>query len=662
MYLFFTIFSVYLFVLCPSIYVGDSALLTAASFSLGTAHPPAYPLYVLLGKLITFLPFGSIGFKLNLISSLFGALAACVVFRCVLYMTENRYAAWASGLFLAVVPLFWGESSKAEVYTLNAFICSVILFATLKMIREDGSFYRQSFFLAFLIGLGMANHHTAPLMGLAAIPVFLARWRELRFRWLFFMIIFFAAGLSVNLLIYIRSRVAVTSGIEFLYSFGGTFDTLMFTFLRKTYETGTAASLTSATTSFFANFIKANLNVLKLIILPNMHYASLPVVFIGLFKIFKERRFFIYTVSLLFFWITFLGVVASAGSAAKEDIDVISVYFIQVFLIISVVFGAGIAFILEKVSLRWQGSFLPGFISCAAVALPLSLAPQAYGVAHSNQHALAYTFARDMLSVLPVNSMIIHYDDNPSFTSYYMQAAERFRDDVMTIYIGGKNDVYGMGSAPAWKYRMLHPDFFATHKMDFGYLDREFASKGKLFTSDPRKMSKAMTDHYSLKMWPLTATLYPRGFVPNESITEDLFLGAYDFLDYDTIRSLPHLDDFFAVELVNHYALTSIIYGDIMNRNGYAEAGRKAIEESMSLADPKKFLGTYIKYLLDNNREAYAFDFLGALEKSPDEYLNATAHILEYKLLSAVGRNEDAEKKYDYLRKNNLMAIGKPGS
>jgi hypothetical protein len=655
MYLFFTIFSAYLLVLCPSIYVGDSPLLTAASFSLGTAHPPGYPLYVLLGKLFTFLPFGSIGYKLNIMSSFFGALTVYVVYRCVLYMTGNRYAAWASGFFLAVVPLFWQESSKAEVYSLNAFICSVILLVTLKMIREDGSFYRQSFLIAFLLGLGMANHHTVPLMGLAALTVFLARWRELRFRWLFFMVFFFAAGISVNLLIYLRSRVAATSGIEFLYSYGGTLKSLMFTFLRKTYQADTIASLHSATYSFFANFLNANLNVLKLIILPNMHYAVLPFIFIGFARIFKEKRLFIYVVALLFLWITFLGVMTSAGRLSMEDIEVVSVYFIPVFVVFAVILGEGTALILEEVTKRRQGSFLPGFISFAMAILPLTLAPQAYGVARSNQHTLAYTFSKDMLTVLPVNSMIIHYDDNPSFTSYYMQSAERYRDDVMTIYIGGKRDIYGMGSAPAWKYRALHPGFYATDTIDLNYLDREFASRGKLFTSDPRKMSKTMASHYAVNMRPLTVALYPKGHVPEDSITDEHFLAAYDFLDYDSIRRLPYLDDFFAVELVNHYALSRLMYGDMMERRGDIEAGRQAIAESMKLVDPGKFLGTYIKYLLDNKRELYAFDFLRELETNPDDHITATAHILEYKLLSANGRKEDAERKYDYLKKNNLM-------
>jgi hypothetical protein len=387
-----------------------------------------------------------------------------------------------------------------------------------------------------------------------------------------------------------------------------------------------------------------------------MNYISIPFILIGLARTFKERRFFVYVAALLFLWVTFLGVMTSAGRLSIEDIEVASVYFIPVFMVFAVIFGEGIAFMLEEVDRRWHGSFLPSFISFAVIALPLALAPQAYGTAKSNQHTLAYTFAKDMLTVLPVNSMIIHYDDNPSFTSYYMQSAERYRDDIMTIYIGGERDVSGMGSAPAWKYKAVHPGFYANDTIDLNYLDREFASRGKLFTSDPRKMSKTMASHYDVRMRPLVVALYPRGHAPEDSITDEHFLGGYDFLDYDSINRLPYLDDFFAVELVNHYALSCLMYGDIMERRGDIESGRQATAEAMKLADPQKFLGTYVKYLLDNKRQAHALDFLRRLETNADgQHASVTAHILEYKLLSATGRNEAAERKYDYLKKNKLM-------
>ena len=48
---------------CRTVFVGDSGELAAAVHTLGVAHPPGYPLYVLLGKLFSVLvpigrPFG----------------------------------------------------------------------------------------------------------------------------------------------------------------------------------------------------------------------------------------------------------------------------------------------------------------------------------------------------------------------------------------------------------------------------------------------------------------------------------------------------------------------------------------------------------------------------------------------------------------------------
>jgi len=49
---------IFLSATAPTVYSGDSGLFSAASYSLGSAHPPSYPLYILLGKLFTFIPFG----------------------------------------------------------------------------------------------------------------------------------------------------------------------------------------------------------------------------------------------------------------------------------------------------------------------------------------------------------------------------------------------------------------------------------------------------------------------------------------------------------------------------------------------------------------------------------------------------------------------------
>ena len=74
------ILAVYLFTLCPSIYLEDSAEYVTVAATLGIPHPPGYPLYVLLGKLFTFIPLGSLAWRVNLMSAFFGALTCAFFF------------------------------------------------------------------------------------------------------------------------------------------------------------------------------------------------------------------------------------------------------------------------------------------------------------------------------------------------------------------------------------------------------------------------------------------------------------------------------------------------------------------------------------------------------------------------------------------------------
>jgi len=61
---------VYFLTLAPSVFFGDSGELTAAAYNLGIAHPPGYPLYLLLGKLvISLLWIGDPAYRMNLLSS-----------------------------------------------------------------------------------------------------------------------------------------------------------------------------------------------------------------------------------------------------------------------------------------------------------------------------------------------------------------------------------------------------------------------------------------------------------------------------------------------------------------------------------------------------------------------------------------------------------------
>jgi Protein O-mannosyl-transferase TMEM260-like len=658
MLVFLSVFILYLVTLCPIIYVGDSPLFASASFSLGTAHPPGYPFYILLGKLGTLLPLGNIAFKVNLVNATFGGLSAFMTYKVVYYLTDNKYAAWSSALFLSVVPVFWTGSINAKgVYSLNTFLCLIIFLLIVRMLRSDGSLFRQLMLVAFLLGLGMGNHQTIGLMGLSAVPLFLIKWRKIRMRWVPFAVFFLLAGISVNFLIYVRSRVAVTSGIDILYSYGGTLKALENVFLRKAYNINTVVSLKRGTAHVIPHFFAVTVNVLKNIVVPNVKYG-IPFIVLGLVSSLRNMRFLVYIGFLLFLWVAFLGSVTAGTHLTEEGIQIVSVYYAPLYAFMSVLMGLGVAIALEKAAAIWKGSgFVPRFLAYSAVAFPLCLAPQAYALAAPVQYPLAYTWARDMLVTLPVGSMLLNYNDNPTFTSFYMLSVEKFRDDVLQMDAGGKKDNYGLETAPVWKYNVLYPDFYRAENVKVSYLDREFAAKGKLFTSNPKDMTPVLKKHYSFRVMGLTSELFPKGAVPGRDVIDSESLKANKFLNYEAIRELPYMDDFLAVELVNHYALCLLIYGDAMSESGDLQAGRKAILESISLGDPKIYLGPYIKYLMDEGRVGEGLAFLRKLERKGDDRQRAVANILEYKVLSVTGDKEEAQRKYDFIKDSGIATL-----
>ena len=66
----------YIGTLARSVTFVDSGELAAVCHTLGIAHPPGYPLYTMLGRLGTLLPFGTMLTRMHLLSALPSA-AAC---------------------------------------------------------------------------------------------------------------------------------------------------------------------------------------------------------------------------------------------------------------------------------------------------------------------------------------------------------------------------------------------------------------------------------------------------------------------------------------------------------------------------------------------------------------------------------------------------------
>ena len=151
---------------------------------LGIVHATGYPLYLLLGKVWTFLiPFGSIAWRINIGTAVYALLTAVLLYRLILALIaqiggENKTSpllqtiALSTALLFAITPTFWSQAVEAEVYTLhNLFVVAAL---NLALALHASASRAQSTQMAVLLGLGLTNHLTTLFLAPAAVWVYLS--------------------------------------------------------------------------------------------------------------------------------------------------------------------------------------------------------------------------------------------------------------------------------------------------------------------------------------------------------------------------------------------------------------------------------------------------------------------------------------------------------
>ena len=157
------IFLVYLSSLAPSIVGGDTGELITVAYKSGVAHPPGYPLFTMLAKLFALIPFGTIAWRVNLLSAVCDTGAAVILLLAVRRWTRNHWAGLlAAGLF-AFSPLVWRYAVVAEVFALNNLIVALMIY--LAVLYQEGRELKFAYLTALVFGLGMSNHHTSLFFG-----------------------------------------------------------------------------------------------------------------------------------------------------------------------------------------------------------------------------------------------------------------------------------------------------------------------------------------------------------------------------------------------------------------------------------------------------------------------------------------------------------------
>lgn len=211
---------VYLPDISPYVGRADTFEFQVVGPQLGIAHPSGYPLYTLICKLFSLLPFGTVAWRVNLSSAVFAALGAGFLFL-ALDTLASRPGAWPvaflSAMMMAFSPTLWSRAIEAEVYALNACLVAVGLWLAVRWHR--GSLAPDRAWPAFgaLLGLALASHVTLGALGLLVVPGLLSR--RLRPPWRAWGLALVLGLAGVALYAYIPLRwPAVTDGTRMSWS------------------------------------------------------------------------------------------------------------------------------------------------------------------------------------------------------------------------------------------------------------------------------------------------------------------------------------------------------------------------------------------------------------------------------------------------------------
>ena len=168
---------VYIRTLLPGVgYAGDTAKWQLLGVVGGVPHATGYPLYIALDQAwVTIVPWGSVAWRVNLLSAVLGAVAVGVLYVLLRILEVRPVVAAGTALVFALSSTYWSQAVVAEVYTLHVLFL-VTVTACLAHWRKGGA---NGWLLAglCLYALSFGHHLTT---GLALPGIVWLVWSDRR--------------------------------------------------------------------------------------------------------------------------------------------------------------------------------------------------------------------------------------------------------------------------------------------------------------------------------------------------------------------------------------------------------------------------------------------------------------------------------------------------
>ena len=386
---------------------GDSAELVTASVELGVAHPPGYPLlmillHIWLSPLIYLIQAPeNITFAASLFNSFIASLVAVRLYSLALKITSS----WRAALFTSTIFAFslntWEWASNLEVFTLNNLLCILLLDAMVDYFKkkEENEDAREELKRGiFYSGLALTNQHTSVLF---ILPIALLVLLKTKFSIAVLKTAIVTVAIPLSLYLYLPLS-AYFSNAKWTWGDSTSIDGILTHVLRAEYGTFSLAS-GHAGRGFE---VMMSFNARQFI----DDFTIFGFVF-GIFGIILELRKPAWRLIVIFaFYTWFFNWRCNLDPEQGLFKGVIQRFYLQSGIIFCIFIGIAADFALKLIEKKLQRRVLPVFI----LSVPVLVAGYRYEAMNYSKFTHVNDFADHLANSFPENSIILMKGDLPS--------------------------------------------------------------------------------------------------------------------------------------------------------------------------------------------------------------------------------------------------------
>jgi hypothetical protein len=400
---------IYLLTLSPTVYLGDSGELSAAAFCLGVPHGSGYPLYVLLGKGFCLLPFGDVGFRMNLMSAVFGVMAVGVVYSLIWRMSGSRVGAWVGAGVLAFLPVFWWQTVAAEVYTLHVFLVALMIWLLWRW-DERRELYILVVF-SFVTGLSFGNHLQTVMLAPGVFYLILSGDRKVLLDGKRFLVL--SLFFMLPLLVYLYLPIRTWAGAAIHWGDPDSWDRFWAHVSGRSHRSGYVFNLGVWE---YVERLKESLGFI---------WVQFGVVgLVGVWgwwriRVVRWRMFFVGVVVFDLFYTVFLNTISLE----------ITPFNLSTCVVLAVGIGVGVGEVVKWCEGRAVG--VVGVLKVGCGVIPLMFLVLNYRVSDQSENYTAYEHALNVFRTTDKDSILFMNGDNYIFPVTYGRIVERMREDAI---------------------------------------------------------------------------------------------------------------------------------------------------------------------------------------------------------------------------------------